>query len=356
MDSLCLDEELICAVCRDIFTEPVTLPCGHNYCEECVNELKRSVHSVQDGDATSPLLKKNTVLYNIIEKYRRQRDGGVECSVCKGQQKLAAEKSSWQKRFSLDLVQERRAVRLRTEKLSRLKTRLLQAHEGLLQALSITDPLALLQVNHKWRILGNAVLKTQSAGRSFSFKDIILNAASAHPRLGLNADRSAVWVTTEGASGPGDSESSEALYWVLGEIPFTRGVHHWEVSVAAVPSWAIGVAYGSVQDPAAGGGSLGRDELSWALSYCSSKRQFCAQHSWLCFCFSDSAMGIPDTVGVFLDIDSGFLSFYDAVSMGHLYTFYCDIQAPVYPVFCLGAESMGGGSHYKNLPLNFVYW
>lgn len=108
-----LDEDLICAVCQDIFVEPVTLPCGHNYCEQCVNDLKRSLRETEGDDDddeertltrhyTCPLclspcdsrveLKKNTVLHNIIEKYQSKKETGIECSVCEGQQKQSAEK------------------------------------------------------------------------------------------------------------------------------------------------------------------------------------------------------------------------------------------------------------------------
>ncbi|XP_076829418.1 E3 ubiquitin-protein ligase TRIM69-like [Brachyhypopomus gauderio] len=271
---------------------------------------------------------------------------------------LDLEEQAWRKRVSLEQVQERRAAKLRTERLT------------LLQALNLTDPLLLLQTvqNPDWvdlfdettckqQILDAVEWKRpkritaakispllQTVCRTFSGEDIVLNAASAHSSLRLNADHSALWVTADAVPDSGVSGSPEALYRVLGETPFSRGVHHWEVAVAGVPCWAVGVAYGSAGAPAATSCSLGRDELSWALSYSSRTRQFCAQHGWLCFCFSDSATGLPDTIGVFLDIDSGFLSFYDAVGMGHLYTFYCDIHAPVYPAFCLGSRSTEGGN------------
>ncbi|XP_061566112.1 E3 ubiquitin-protein ligase TRIM21-like [Cololabis saira] len=33
---LLTEDELLCAICLDVFTLPVTLPCGHNYCRGCI--------------------------------------------------------------------------------------------------------------------------------------------------------------------------------------------------------------------------------------------------------------------------------------------------------------------------------
>lgn len=122
MEVISLDEELICAVCRDIFVEPVTLPCGHNYCEGCVKQLKRSAVKVENINAeggferlcicyTCPLclapwdstlnLKNNVVLNNIIEKYHSKRVSGVDCTVCKDDQRMFAEKSCQLRRVIL---------------------------------------------------------------------------------------------------------------------------------------------------------------------------------------------------------------------------------------------------------------
>ncbi|XP_020028341.2 E3 ubiquitin-protein ligase TRIM52 isoform X1 [Castor canadensis] len=34
-----LQEEAVCAICLDYFTDPVSIGCGHNFCRECVTQL-----------------------------------------------------------------------------------------------------------------------------------------------------------------------------------------------------------------------------------------------------------------------------------------------------------------------------
>ncbi|XP_062386316.1 E3 ubiquitin-protein ligase TRIM41-like isoform X2 [Sardina pilchardus] len=509
-DSMSLDEDLICAVCRDIFVEPVTLPCGHNYCEECVNQLKRSSTEDESRRYTCPLclapcdvsiaFKKNIVLHNILEKYHKTRSSGHDCSICKGEQKLPAEKTclnceesyctlhimphcensvlrqhvlvnpisnisklckshgkelelycqtdhvalcvycmlpseakhteghsvvklsdattnlkencqaklsdvrgnlseveqclsdienaastskkledqqadctsflgriklfldfeeqAWQKRFSVDLVLESKNLKLRVEKLMKMKGRLAEALEGLQQALAIQDPLLLLQTSQstdwgdlyesesctrqlqevrEWRgpkpaASAKIMPLFQTLRGTFSGDDIKLNPRSAHPGLELCVASGSLWLSKnkEHAGGP---------YSVLGCDAFRGGVHHWEVVVTDVPGWTVGISYAPRQGEAASAG-FGSD-ASWALSYTESRGQFCAEHGWYKFCFTNPAPGLPSRIGVFLDVDSGILSFYDALRLEHLHTFYCCLQAPVYAAFSIDVELEG---------------
>ncbi|KAI5619919.1 bloodthirsty-relatedprotein family, member 6 isoform X1 [Silurus asotus] len=34
--SLLSEEQLLCSICLDVFTDPVTTPCGHNFCKKCL--------------------------------------------------------------------------------------------------------------------------------------------------------------------------------------------------------------------------------------------------------------------------------------------------------------------------------
>ncbi|XP_064869598.1 tripartite motif-containing protein 75-like [Oncorhynchus nerka] len=528
MEVISLDEELICAVCRDIFVEPVTLPCGHNYCEGCVKELKRSAVKVENINAeggferrcicyTCPLclapcdstlnLKNNVVLNNIIEKYHSKRASGVYCTVCKGDQRMFAEKScvsckesyctvhiiphlenavlrqhvlvspmgdtgrlckehgkelelycetdqtplcaycmlpaeakhldghnvvkladaldtlrgnchvklqgikerltevknglakideaasrskaslerqqsectaflrriklflefeeqAWQKRFSVDMVQESRNGKQRTEGLRRLQDRLTQAQDTLLKTQTISDPLVLLQLlkNEEWADLlqkdicsrqmqklsnwsGTKLVASsrisplfQTLQKTFQGDVIFFSELSAHPKLKLDPDSGSVWVTEE------DQRHEEPCYLdrpycVMGVIISSKGVHNWEVEVEGLSSWAVGVAFLGPSQIAVTC-KLGTDDQSWSLSYSKSKQQFSAQHDWLAFAFHAPDSNPPRRIGVFLDVDSGILSFYDAVRMACLYTFYCTLdqdsasQTYLRPAFC----------------------
>uniref|UniRef100_A0A4W5NQW7 E3 ubiquitin-protein ligase TRIM39-like n=1 Tax=Hucho hucho TaxID=62062 RepID=A0A4W5NQW7_9TELE len=36
--SLLSEEQFLCSICLDVFTEPVTTPCGHNFCKACIRQ------------------------------------------------------------------------------------------------------------------------------------------------------------------------------------------------------------------------------------------------------------------------------------------------------------------------------
>ncbi|XP_051014227.1 E3 ubiquitin/ISG15 ligase TRIM25 [Acomys russatus] len=70
-----LAEELSCSICLEPFKEPVTTPCGHNFCRSCLDETWviqgppyrcpqcRTVYQVR------PQLHKNTVLCAVVEQF-----------------------------------------------------------------------------------------------------------------------------------------------------------------------------------------------------------------------------------------------------------------------------------------------
>ncbi|XP_040294514.1 E3 ubiquitin/ISG15 ligase TRIM25-like [Bufo bufo] len=83
-----LREELNCSLCLSIYKDPVTLMCGHNFCQECIDPVLNS----QEGNGVyscpncrehlpeRPALRKNSVLSNIAQRF--QSLPPAEANVC----------------------------------------------------------------------------------------------------------------------------------------------------------------------------------------------------------------------------------------------------------------------------------
>ncbi|XP_078400690.1 tripartite motif-containing protein 16-like [Cetorhinus maximus] len=70
------EEELCCAICLELFTDPVTIPCGHNFCMKCIKsywdkEVSMESHSCPKCRASflhKLHLCKNIALSEVVEK------------------------------------------------------------------------------------------------------------------------------------------------------------------------------------------------------------------------------------------------------------------------------------------------
>ncbi|XP_073716003.1 E3 ubiquitin-protein ligase TRIM39-like [Misgurnus anguillicaudatus] len=98
--SVSLSEELQCCVCLDVFNDPVSTPCGHNFCRICLKQCwdNSQIYSCpycKETFSKRPELKINTTLKEITlifkEKFSLRRSE-VLCDIC-DERKLKALKS-----------------------------------------------------------------------------------------------------------------------------------------------------------------------------------------------------------------------------------------------------------------------
>uniref|UniRef100_A0A8C5Q3J6 E3 ubiquitin/ISG15 ligase TRIM25-like n=1 Tax=Leptobrachium leishanense TaxID=445787 RepID=A0A8C5Q3J6_9ANUR len=92
MASAALRDEVTCCICADIFTDPVTLPCGHSYCRLCITktwdnqeERESSCPECKCRFRVRPELKRNLRLSNIAESFRSSHaelKSGIPCTYC----------------------------------------------------------------------------------------------------------------------------------------------------------------------------------------------------------------------------------------------------------------------------------
>ncbi|XP_068590826.1 E3 ubiquitin/ISG15 ligase TRIM25-like isoform X2 [Cebidichthys violaceus] len=67
-----LEDELTCSICLSTFDCPVTIPCGHNFCQGCLLATWKDSYSCPQCRThfpTKPELKKNTVLSTVAETF-----------------------------------------------------------------------------------------------------------------------------------------------------------------------------------------------------------------------------------------------------------------------------------------------
>ncbi|XP_073328343.1 E3 ubiquitin-protein ligase TRIM39-like isoform X1 [Pagrus major] len=109
---LLTEDQFLCSICLDVFTDPVTIPCGHNFCKTCITQhwsvnVPHKCPNCQEVFNTRPELKVNTFISEMAAQFRQSaqqkassssseqqvsKPGEVPCDDCTGT-KLKALKS-----------------------------------------------------------------------------------------------------------------------------------------------------------------------------------------------------------------------------------------------------------------------
>ncbi|XP_054461002.1 E3 ubiquitin-protein ligase TRIM21-like [Anoplopoma fimbria] len=112
VSSLLAEDQFLCSICLDVFTDPVTTSCGHNFCKNCINEHWNTSDQYQCPMCkkvfiSRPELHVNTFISEMVVQFRQSaqqkassssseqqesKPGEVPCDVCTGT-KLKALKS-----------------------------------------------------------------------------------------------------------------------------------------------------------------------------------------------------------------------------------------------------------------------
>uniref|UniRef100_A0A671WG64 Uncharacterized protein n=1 Tax=Sparus aurata TaxID=8175 RepID=A0A671WG64_SPAAU len=90
--SLLTEDQFLCSICLDVFTDPVSTPCGHNFCKTCITKHWDKNDTCQCPNCKKTFNIRPELKVNTSSEQQVSKPGEVPCDVCTGT-KLKALKS-----------------------------------------------------------------------------------------------------------------------------------------------------------------------------------------------------------------------------------------------------------------------
>uniref|UniRef100_A0A668AQ74 Uncharacterized protein n=1 Tax=Myripristis murdjan TaxID=586833 RepID=A0A668AQ74_9TELE len=381
------EDQFLCSICLDVFTDPVTTPCGHNFCKSCITQhwdvsTQCQCPVCKEVFKQRPELRVNTFISEMAAQFRKSSQKKSHEIVPLKEEYEGKKAELGQTEAEIQQMIQKRRVKIQEIKRSvelsredaereiadgvRVFTALMQSvergqaelidmiqekqkttekqAEGFIEELqqeiselmrrihrssyegSVSRAVAQLE-----ETLGKEMKKLLEAElkRVQHFEvDVTLDPDTAHPYLILSDDGKQVKTGDVWKNLPDNPERFSYCVSVLGKQSFSSGRFYYEVQVKGKTKWDLGVARESIN-------RKGKITLSPKNGYWSillrNKNEYKA--------LADPPVRLslksqPQKVGVFVDYEEGLVSFYDVDAAALIYSFTdCGFTEKLLPYF-----------------------
>uniref|UniRef100_A0A671KT58 Si:dkey-46i9.6 n=1 Tax=Sinocyclocheilus anshuiensis TaxID=1608454 RepID=A0A671KT58_9TELE len=329
--SMLAEEQVHCSICLDVFTNPVSIPCGHNFCMACIGSYWKSSALIMCPMCKKTFFKQPDISINTV--LREISEHPVELPT-------EMKTESWANGQIQELEQEIDVLKLRNTELEYLShtedhIHFLQNFPSLMshphtKDWSETCVYADLCVGTTRR----AVIKlvetlTEEVEKLAEIVDITFDPDTANPWLQLSEDGRQMRHLGSWQDLADTPERFDTVVIALSCEGLSSGRHYWEVQVGEKDDWSIGVALASVNRK--GRISVSTAHGYWAIAMKKGQEYRVSSSPPLLLSIEPKLK----RVGVYVDYEEGQVSFYDVQNKGHIYTFMDSFKEKLFPFFYL---------------------
>ncbi|XP_062850601.1 zinc-binding protein A33-like isoform X5 [Trichomycterus rosablanca] len=353
------EDQLQCCICLDVFTDPVSTPCGHNFCMNCIKECWDTSSHCQCPVCKMdfpkrPELHVNTFISGLAAQFRKpvqkntekekadsmeifralirsiERNQAEMLKVMEEKQRAAERQAE---EFIKDLEQEITELKRRNTELEQISNtedhlHLIQIYSSLCRPLPTNNWTDVsIQPDLNVETLRRALSQLQECVDEEMKKvvklkriqqyavDVILDPDTANSYLILSDDGKQVSDGDTEQNLPDNPERFDYCACVLGKEGFSSGRFYYEVQVKGKSKWYLGVTRESSNRK--GKITLSPDDGDWSVCL-RNQTEYEALDSPRVLLSLKQA---PQKVGVFVDYEEGLVSFYDVENESHIYSF-----------------------------------
>ncbi|XP_069374407.1 zinc-binding protein A33 isoform X4 [Paralichthys olivaceus] len=156
--------------------------------------------------------------------------------------------------------------------------------------------------------------------------DVSLDPMTSHPWLQMSDDQRMVQEGLTPSNLPDNPQRFDSWPCVLGWEGYSSGRHYWEVDIANKGYWRVGLA--TANSKRQGRFPMNPKQGFWAL--------WRSTHDFFACTKPETPLPVglvAKRMGIYLDYEEGQISFYNAETKSHIYTFTGTFREKLYPLF-----------------------